>query len=202
MAGIRQRQWGTSSSHRSGGHILHLCSPLLLENCVHTRHPYQRLYHTVKHISPERLNPKSLHKNKTIDATQAKQSKQTTEPVLPHIKWNTDSIELNGKIHKLPITKEYMLREYHDVFKGIGTHPGGPYHIRLKEQYRPVQHPPRSVPVAMQTAYKAELDRLMREGIITEVKEQHRVDQLYSTCHEAQWQSKTVPRSQRLKQSD
>ena len=49
------------------------------------------------------------------------------------------------------------------MFKGIGTLPGGPYHIRLKEQYRPVQHPPRSVPIAMQTTYKAELDRLTKE---------------------------------------
>ena len=64
-----------------------------------------------------------------------------------------------------------MLKEYNDVFKGIGTLPGGPYHIRLKEQYKPVQHPCRSVPVVMQTAYKAELNRLPKEGIITEVKE-------------------------------
>ena len=64
-----------------------------------------------------------------------------------------------------------MLKEYSDVFKGIGTLPGGPYHIRLKEQYKPVKHPPRSVPVAMQDAYKAEIDRLTKEGIITEVKE-------------------------------
>ena len=64
-----------------------------------------------------------------------------------------------------------MLKEYSDIFKGIETLPGGPYHIRLKEQYRPVQHPPRSVLVAMQTAYKAKLDRLIKEGIITEVKE-------------------------------
>ena len=113
----------------------------------------------------------SLHKTRPTEITQAKQAQQTTEPVLPHIKWNTDSIQLNGKTHKLPITKEYILKEYHDVFKGVGTLPGGPYHIRLKEQYRPVQHPPRSVPVAMQTAYKAELDRLTKGGIITEVKE-------------------------------
>ena len=58
-----------------------------------------------------------------------------------------------------------------DIFKGVGTPPGGPYHIRLKEQCRPVQHWPRSVPVAMQSAYKAELNRLVKEGIITEVKE-------------------------------
>ena len=90
---------------------------------------------------------------------------------MPQIKWNTDSIELNGKIHKLPITKDYMLKEYSDIFKGVGTLPGGPYHIILKEQYRPVQHPPRSVSVAMQSAYKAELNRLMKEDIITKVKE-------------------------------
>ena len=33
----------------------------------------------------------------------------------------------------------------------------------------PVQHPPRSVPLGMQSAYRAELDRLVEEGIITEV---------------------------------
>ena len=91
--------------------------------------------------------------------------------MVPQIKWNADSIELNGKIHKLPITKEYILREYSDIFKGVGTLPRGPYHIRLKEQYRPVQHPPRSVPVVIQSAHKVELNRLVKEGIITEVKE-------------------------------
>ena len=94
-----------------------------------------------------------------------------------------------------------MLKEYNEVFKGICTPPGSPYHIRLKEQYRPVQHPPRSVPVAMQTTYKAELDRLTKEGIITS-KRANRKDQFNSACNEVQWQSNTVPRSQRLKQSD
>ena len=71
----------------------------------------------------------------------------------------------------MPTTKEYILHEYADVFKGVGTLPGGPYHIKLKDSYKPVQHPPRSVPLGMQSAYKAELDRLMKEGIITEVHE-------------------------------
>ena len=112
-----------------------------------------------------------VHKSESTKATQAKQSRQTTEPVVPQIKWNTDSIELNGKIQKLPMTKDNMLREYSDIFTDVGTRPGNPYHIRLKEQYRPVQHPPRSVPVTMQSAYKAELNRLVKEGIITGVKE-------------------------------
>ena len=139
--------------------------------CTHKTPIPKTVLHSQAHISKKTQPQVSLHKTKPVEVTQTKQVKQTTEPVLPHIKWNTDSIELNGKTHKLPITKEYILKEYHDVFKGIGTLPGGPYHIRLKEQYRPVQHPPRSVPVAMQTTYKTELDRLTKEGIITEVKE-------------------------------
>ena len=49
--------------------------------------------------------------------------------------------------HTNYLSQEYILKEYSDVFKGITTLPGGPYHIRLKEQYRPVQHSSRSVPV-------------------------------------------------------
>ena len=73
---------------------------------------------------------------------------------------------MSGKTHPLPTTKEYILHEYADVFRGVGTLPGGPYHIKLKDSYKPVQHPPRSVPLGMQSAYKAELDRLVKEGII------------------------------------
>ena len=82
------------------------------------------------------------HKSESTRTTQVKQPKQSEEPRMPKIKWNTDSIELNGKVHRLPITKDYILREYNDIFKGIVTLPGGPYHIRLKEKYRPVQQPP------------------------------------------------------------
>ena len=166
---------------------------MLLENYAHIGHPHQRLHSTAKHISPQQTQPQvSLHKTRPIEITQMKQAQQTAEPVLPHIKWNTDSIQLNGKTHKLPITKEYILKEYHDIFKGVGTLPGGPYHIRLKEQYRPVQHPPRSVPIAMQTAYKAELDRLTKEGIITEVKEHTEWINSIVPVMEAKWQPETM----------
>ena len=32
-------------------------------------------------------------------------------------------------------------------------------------------HPPQSVPVRMQSAYKAELDRLMKDNIITKINQ-------------------------------
>ena len=97
-------------------------------------------------------------------------------PKSPQVSWCKDAVTINGKTHPLPTTKEYILHEYADVFKGVGTLPGGPYHIKLKDSYKPVPHPPRSVPLGMQTAYKAELDRLVKEGIITEVHEHYRVD--------------------------
>ena len=53
------------------------------------------------------------------------------------------AVILNGKRHCLPITKEYLLFEYKDVFEGIGKLPGGPYRIQLKCDVQPVQHPPR-----------------------------------------------------------
>ena len=80
------------------------------------------------------------------------------------MKWNETSIELEGKTHSLPTTKNYILREYTDVFKEVGSHPCGPYHIRLKQSYKPVQHPPRSVPIGMQSAYKAETLKVLHLG--------------------------------------
>ena len=48
---------------------------------------------------------------------------------------------INGKKHRLPIMKEYVLKEYNDVFSGVETLPGKEYHIMLKKNYLPVQHP-------------------------------------------------------------
>ena len=84
------------------------------------------------------------------------------EPKSPQVSWCKNSITIDGKNHPLLTTKEYILHEYADVFKGIGTLPGGPYHIKLKGSYKPVQHPLRSVPFGLQSAYRAELDRSKR----------------------------------------
>ena len=94
--------------------------------------------------------------------TKAKTS-TTPAPTSAQVSWCKSSITINCKTHPLPTTKEYILHEYADVFKGVGTLPGGPYHIKLKDSYKPVQHPPRSVPLGMQSAYKAEQERLVKE---------------------------------------
>ena len=58
-------------------------------------------------------------------------SSTTHEPKSAQVSWCKGSITINGKTHPLPATKEYILHEYADVFKGVGTLPGGTYHIKL-----------------------------------------------------------------------
>ena len=98
-----------------------------------------------------------------------------------HNEHGCSNITINGKEHSLPTTKEYILKEYADVFTGIGTLPGPAYHIELKEDYTPVRNPPHSVPVGMQDAYKAELQRLQKEEVIIEVN------------HYTEWVNSVVP---------
>ena len=57
------------------------------------------------------------------------------------------------------------------MFQGIGTLPGGPYRIQLKESHKPVQHPPRHVAVSLKPPYKADLERLTQLAVIQEVRE-------------------------------
>ena len=84
-----------------------------------------------------------------------------TEPVDPDIEWRDSESMVNDRVHTMPATKEDLLKEFGDVFQGVGSLPGTPYHTRLKEKYTPVQHPPCSVPVGMQSADKIKLDRLV-----------------------------------------
>ena len=65
----------------------------------------------------------------------------------PNIQLLDGAVLINGKKHILPITKEYILKEYNNVFSGIETIPVDENHIKLKKDYEPIQHPSRPVPV-------------------------------------------------------
>ena len=93
-----------------------------------------------------------------------------TDPVVPVIQKRTqEKITISGNTHSLPTTMDYLQQEY--AFQGIGTLPGGPYRIQLKEGYKPVQHPPRHVAVSLKPTYKAELERLTQLGVNKEVRQ-------------------------------
>ena len=80
---------------------------------------------------------------------------------------------LNGKtsVSRLPLTKQDILSQYSGCFEGIGCFPGDPYKFHLKPDYKPARHAPRKVPVHLETAFKEEIDSLVKQGILEEVKE-------------------------------
>ena len=79
----------------------------------------------------------------------------------------------NGKtsVSRFPLTKQDILSQYSGCFEGIGCFPGDSYRFHLKPDYKPARHAPRKVPVHLETAFKEEIDSLIRQGILEEVKE-------------------------------
>ena len=63
------------------------------------------------------------------------------------------------------------MSQYSSCFEGIGHFPGNPYKFHLKPEYKPAQHAPRKVPIHLETAFKEEIESLVKQGILEEVKE-------------------------------
>ena len=80
---------------------------------------------------------------------------------------------LNGKtsVSRLPLTKQDILSQYSGCFEGTGRFPGDPYKFHLKPDHKLVRHAPRKVPVHLETAFEEEIDSLVKQGILEEVKE-------------------------------
>ena len=79
----------------------------------------------------------------------------------------------NGKtsVSRFPLTKQEILSQYSSCFEGIGLFPGDPYKFHLKPDYKPARHAPRKVPVHLEAAFKEEIESLVKQGILEEVKE-------------------------------
>ena len=80
---------------------------------------------------------------------------------------------LNGKtsVSRLPLTKQDILSQYSGYFEGIGCFPGDPYKFHLRPDHKLARHAPRKVSVHLETAFKEEIDSLVKQGILEEVKE-------------------------------
>ena len=80
---------------------------------------------------------------------------------------------LNGRtsVSRLPLTKQDILSQYSSCFEGIGCFPGDPYKFHLKPDYKLARQAPRKFPVHLETAFKEEIESLVKQGILEEVKE-------------------------------
>ena len=79
----------------------------------------------------------------------------------------------NGKtyVSRFPLTKQQVLSQYSSCFEGIGCFPGDPYKFHLKPDHKLARHAPRKVPVHLEAAFKEEIESLVKQGILEEVKE-------------------------------
>ena len=176
--------WLTSSQHR----IMHSSTSHWMSGTKESHvpsHRYQILgretvrkidYITFPKITPPRLTqqPKThthLNAKRTKTSWQEAASEMDQGLRCLRVQLLNGAVLITGKKHRLPIMKEYILKEYSDVFSRVGTLPGEEYHIMLKMNYVPMQHPTKSVPVKIKAAYKVELQSLCNTRIITPVQE-------------------------------
>ena len=75
---------------------------------------------------------------------------------------------LNGRtsVSRLPLTKQDILSQYSGCFEGIGCFPGDLYKFHLKPEHKPARHAPWKVPVHLETAFKEEIESLVKQGIL------------------------------------
>ena len=71
-------------------------------------------------------------------------------------------------VNRLPLTKQDILSHYSSCFEGIGHFPGKLYKFHLKPEHKPARHAPRKVPIHLETAFKEEIDSLVKLGILEE----------------------------------
>ena len=61
--------------------------------------------------------------------------------------------------------------QYKEIFEGIDTFPGKPYHINTDPSIPPKWLPCRPVPIHQQDEFKKQLNEMLDAGVITEVHE-------------------------------
>ena len=74
-------------------------------------------------------------------------------------------------VNRLPLIKQDILSQYSGCFEGIGHFPGDLYKFHLKPEHKPAWHAPRKVPIHLESAFKEEIESLVKQGILEEVKE-------------------------------
>ena len=128
---------------------------------------------TTKQVNPVHVHPETLRKallehcmhvhQPTVQVCKPGESFALRKVKHPH----------NGRtfVNRLPLTKQDILLQYSSCFEGIGRFPGDPYKFHLKPEYKPAQHAPRKIPIHLESAFKEEIESLVKQGILEEVKE-------------------------------
>ena len=73
--------------------------------------------------------------------------------------------------HKMITSKDQIMRQYSDVFDGIGKFLGPPCTIHLNPSIQPKQTPCKPVPIHLKEALKKEIEKMLQAGVLKPVTE-------------------------------
>ena len=133
---------------------------------------------TTGSVTTTQVNPVNVHPNTSLKTPQghcAHVYKSTVQVCKPGESLALRKVKHphNGRtsVNRLPLMKQDILSQNSGCFEGIGCFPGDPYKFHLKPEHRPAQHAPRKVPIYLESAFKEEIESLVKLGILEEVKE-------------------------------
>ena len=75
------------------------------------------------------------------------------------------------KPHKITTSKDQIMKQYPDVFDGIGGFLGPPYTIHLDPSIQLKQTPCQPVPIHLKEAFKKEIAKMLQAGVLKPVME-------------------------------
>ena len=67
--------------------------------------------------------------------------------------------------------KEQIMARFPDMFERIGKFPGKPYKIQLDPKVPPKQTPCRPFLIHLKEAFKAEIDKMLKAGVLKPIQE-------------------------------
>ena len=105
-------------------------------------------------------------------------TKETVTPNKNTVPQNDDNTSNTPSKHnmtqednKLVTRQEHIMAQFPDVFEGVGKFLGKPYKICLDPKIPPKQTPCRPVPVHLKHAFKVEIDKMLKAGVLKPVQE-------------------------------
>ena len=82
--------------------------------------------------------------------------------------------------NRCQLTRDYILKKYAKLFKGIGRFQCTPAKIQLKSNAVPVQKPARQIPVALKDEFQKEINMMVKDGILTKLDKNQATEWLNS----------------------
>ena len=146
---------------------------MLTMKTAHMETPFRTTTPFTPAMTAKQVDPIHIHKNTSQSGPPAhcphvhKSTKQVYKPeeslALRNIKHPHNE---RTSVNRLPLTKQDILSHYSSYFQGIGHFPGEPYKFHLEPEYKPARHAPRKVPIHLETAFKEEIESLVKLGIL------------------------------------